>query len=98
MERAIVEMTVIAAYDISHNDRRARLAAVLQAYGDRIQKSVFILKVEPEELEDAIAKAEEILDLESDSLWFAYQCANCWKSLKTLGQSAKPDKVLFWIA
>ena len=91
-----MEMTVIAAYDISHNDRRARLAAVLQAYGDRIQKSVFILKVEPEELDLIVSKAEGILDLNSDSLWFARQCADCWKSLITMGQSSKPDKLLFW--
>ncbi|NLI04593.1 MAG: CRISPR-associated endonuclease Cas2 [Actinomycetaceae bacterium] len=90
-------MIVIAAYDVTHNDRRARLAAVLQAYGDRIQKSVFILQIDDDELASIVCKAEEILDLDSDSVWFARQCANCWKELIALGQTAKPDKLLYWV-
>lgn len=92
-----MEMIVIAAYDVAQNDRRARIAAVLQAYGDRIQKSVFILKVEHKELDDIVAKVQNILDTDTDSLWFARQCADCWESLIQLGQSAKPDRLLYWM-
>ena len=44
-------MTVIAAYDISSDRRRGRLAAEFQGWGYRIQESVFQLRVEPADLE-----------------------------------------------
>ncbi len=40
----------LAAYDISDDNRRARVARVLLSFGQRIQDSVFILHLEPEDL------------------------------------------------
>ena len=40
----------IAAYDISGNGRRTRVARVLKRYGTRIQLSVFELYLEPDDL------------------------------------------------
>lgn len=42
----------IASYDISDNRRRRRVARVLSGFGSRIQKSVFQIHVDPDELED----------------------------------------------
>ena len=42
----------IAAYDISHNGRRASVARVLLGYGDRVQKSVYEVWLEPDEVRD----------------------------------------------
>jgi CRISPR-associated protein Cas2 len=42
----------VAAYDISHNGRRASVARVLLGYGERVQKSVFEVWLEPEEVSD----------------------------------------------
>ena len=42
----------VAAYDISHNGRRASVARVLLGYGDRVQKSVYEVWLEPDELRD----------------------------------------------
>jgi CRISPR-associated protein Cas2 len=42
--------TYVAAYDISHPTHRRQAAAVLVQYGRRIQRSVFEIDVEPEEL------------------------------------------------
>lgn len=89
-------MTVIAAYDVHENDRRARLAAVLQAYGDRIQKSVFVLEVDEDELGDVQSRALRTIDTDTDSLWLARQCSSCWEELVTLGQTRAPGRVLFW--
>lgn len=46
-----MEMIVVAAYDIRHDARRSRIAAILQAVGDRVQKSVFVLDISTDELE-----------------------------------------------
>ena len=61
-------LTVIAAYDIRVDDRRARLAALLQAYGDRIQKSVFVLEVDEDELRTITTRSLAIIDPATDSV------------------------------
>lgn len=48
-------LTHVIAYDISDDHRRARIAAVLQAYGDRIQRSVFICALEADLLAEVRA-------------------------------------------
>ena len=40
----------IAAYDISHNSSRTKVARVLKQYGIRIQRSVFQIEVSKSEL------------------------------------------------
>jgi CRISPR-associated endonuclease Cas2 len=40
----------LAAYDISEDHRRTRVARILLKRGQRIQDSVFILQLEPEDL------------------------------------------------
>lgn len=42
-------LTVVAAYDVSEDRRRARVAAMLQMYGDRVQRSVFLLSLRAEQ-------------------------------------------------
>ena len=45
-------VTVVAAYDVTADNRRARLSALLQAYGDRVQRSVFLARGEAAELDE----------------------------------------------
>lgn len=40
----------LLAYDIADDRRRTKVAAVLQAYGDRVQFSVFVVDVKPARL------------------------------------------------
>ena len=40
----------VAAYDISSDFAREHVANVLAGYGQRLQRSVFLLSVEPDEL------------------------------------------------
>ena len=42
----------VAAYDITRPARRARVAEILLEYGRRVQRSVFEIEVEPEELDE----------------------------------------------
>ncbi len=89
-------VTVVAAYDVRDDPRRARLAAMLQAHGDRIQKSVFVLSLSPEEVEDIKTKAQDIINVNTDSLWLMRQCKGCWETLIQVGQATRPEKVLLW--
>jgi len=61
-------MMHLAAYDVHEDQRRAQLSALLQAYGDRIQYSVFLLGITP-----WIGK---ILELPLDIRHIAFSSAN----------------------
>lgn len=55
----------IAAYDISDDQQREKVARVLFGFGDRLQKSVFLIDLEPEdvpELKFAIGKYLSAVD------------------------------------
>lgn len=90
-------LTIVAAYDVSNDDRRARLAALLQVWGDRIQRSVFLLAVPDGELPDLIDQARRKIDTNRDSLYFFRLCQNCWNSHETIGQAHEPTDELAWI-
>ena len=54
-------LTHVIAYDISDDRRRARVSAVLQAYGDRVQRSVFICTLEAGLLSEVRSRVSEII-------------------------------------
>jgi CRISPR-associated protein Cas2 len=89
-------MIVIAAYDVSEDSRRARLAALLQSRGDRVQRSVFVLTLDEATLSQLRSLAAEIIDVDRDSLYFFRQCADCWEALDCVGQADPPRQVLYW--
>ena len=84
VDRDIMALTVLAAYDITQDRRRAKLAAVLQTWGDQIQYSVFICLITPEELPALVATVQKIIDPDEDSFFLVRQ----WPTL--LGQHADP--------
>lgn len=89
-------MMVIAAYDVSEDSRRSRLAALLQSVGDRVQKSVFVLSLAADELDVLRRKASAIIDTDEDSLYLFRQCSGCWEVIECVGQADPPRKVLHW--
>ena len=91
-------VTVVAAYGVTADNRRARLSALLQAYGDRVQRSVFLARGEAAELDELRRRAEAMLDLDQDSLYFFAQCAPCWDGRVCVGQAHSPERVLYWAA
>lgn len=89
-------LTHVVAYDISDDRRRARVAATLQAYGDRIQRSVFICTVEADLLRDIRARIGAIIDPQTDSVYVFRQCAACWGEVGVHGQATVADGPLYW--
>lgn len=89
-------MMILAAYDISADGRRSRLAALLQSVGDRVQESVFVVDLPPEEVAGLRTRAAALIDPDEDSLFFFRQCATCWSQVDTIGQAEPPEQVLCW--
>ena len=84
-------LTLLVAYDITDNQRRAHVAATLQRWGDRLQRSVFVCTMEPTDLQGMLAAVNDELDPRTDSFMVFRQCATCWERLVVIGQ-AEPRK------
>lgn len=91
-------LTVVAAYDVAADDRRARLAAVLQRVGDRVQRSVFVFTGSEQEVTEVVDQARRILDPRTDSFYVFSQCQACWEGLRCVGQAQPPAAEFFWAA
>jgi len=91
-----VALTVVIAYDVSADNRRARLAALLQQYGDKIQFSVFLCRIAEEELEALLERGRSLVDLHTDSIYVLRQCADCWEGVVSIGQAHPPEPTLYW--
>jgi CRISPR-associated protein Cas2 len=90
-------MRYIVAYDVSDDDRRARLAAVCAAYGDRIQRSVFECTLDPLELDEMVQRASLHVAAETDSLHIVPVCATCHQKRIVIGQAEIPPEVPWWV-
>ncbi len=56
---ALMALTVLVCYDISRDAAWARVAAYLQQWGDRIQRSVFVCALAPEDLDEMVSRSRK---------------------------------------
>ena len=89
-------MTILAAYDIHEDSRRAKVAAALQRWGDRIQFSVFVCTVEEDDYPKLIDSVKQIIDHNADSFLVLRQCSACWERKVILGQAEPTPPTLYW--
>lgn len=97
MDRAGLAMMLVAAYDIAEDARRAKVAAMLQMHGDRVQKSVFVLSIAADDLAELRTRVAAVVDLDQDSFYVFHQCATCWEMMGCDGQASRPEESYFWI-
>ena len=90
-------LTVLATYDIVEDSRRARVAAMLQMHGDRVQKSVFVLSLASEDLAELSDRIAAVIDTDADSFYVFHQCGECWTRVGCTGQATMPASQHFWI-
>ena len=89
-------LTYVIAYDITDDRRRSQVAAVLRAYGDRIQRSVFVCTAEPDLVTEIRSRLAGIIKPETDSVYVFRQCAACWDAVGIYGQAAVTSDPLYW--
>jgi len=93
-----VALTVLVCYDISRDASRARVAAYLQQWGDRIQRSVYICAVAPGELSEMVGRVEQMIDPDTDAVHLLPTCATCWSRLVVRGQADPAPDRPYWRA
>lgn len=89
-------MTTLVCYDISNDQARARVAAALQKWGDRIQRSVFLCTLTADDQRELVARVREMINTETDSVYFVDLCKDCWGSAEVLGQATVAPPPLYW--
>lgn len=89
-------LTVLVCYDISADGTRARGAAYLQQWGDRIQRSVFVCAIAPDELDDVRDRLARMIDSNTDAVHLLPACGTCWSKLIVLGQADRELDKPYW--
>ncbi len=79
-----------------HNTR-SRVAALVSAWGDRIQRSVYSLLLDVDDLDDLLSRIEELINLDRDAVHVFVQCQACDAKLRNIGQATVPTPDPYWI-
>jgi CRISPR-associated protein Cas2 len=77
-------MNYLICYDISQNRRRSKVARILEKSGTRLQKSVFMVDFNKEQI-ISMQKKLEIYIKTGDSLIFMPSCRNCFGEAQYIG-------------
>ena len=70
-------MKYLITYDIENNKRRKKVSDELEAYGYRVNFSVFECELNKTRMKNLVKKLEELIDKKKDSLRFYHVCENC---------------------
>ena len=70
-------MMYLITYDIENNKRRKKVSDELEAYGYRVNFSVFECELNKTKMKNLVKKLEELIDKKKDSLRFYHVCENC---------------------
>jgi len=78
----------IVCYDIPENKRRTRLSRCLDAYGRRVQLSVYEMLMDESLLDRMIADVSLFLDIDEDLFTIYPLCKNCMRGVRRIGRDA----------
>ena len=82
-------MKYLITYDIEDDKKRKKISDELEAFGYRVNYSVFECELNQTKLRKLIQKLEELVDKKYDSLRFYHICENCLPKSFELCQKAE---------
>ena len=89
-------LTTLICDDISHDQARARVAAALQQWGDRLQRSVFLCTLTHNDQTQLADRIHNMINTATDSVYFIDLCGTCWNTVQVLGQATIAPPPLYW--
>lgn len=78
-------MKYTVAYDIADDRRRLRIAKFLEAWGRRVQESVFECNLSADELQSVYDRLKELVNTERDRCHIYRLCGECAPKRLVLG-------------
>jgi len=93
----VPSVSMIVTYDIGDDRRRARVSALLSAWGDRIERSVFECRIESEEVDQLVSEIDAVIHRDHDAVHFFRQCARCDADRVHLGQADGMNADPYWV-
>ncbi len=81
-------MNYLVTYDIENDKKRKKISDELEAFGVRVNYSVFECELNKTKLKTLIKKLEELIDKRYDSIRFYHICQNCTPKSFELGNKA----------
>lgn len=88
---------ILISYDIAHPKRLRRVAKVLEAVGDRVQKSVFECGLTRDALLALRQRLRRLIDPDEDHILIQPICAYCREHMHWQGKPPAPETDMFWI-
>lgn len=88
----------VVAYDVVDDRRRLRVAKLLEAWGRRVQKSVFECDLSAEELKGVSGRLKEMLLLDEDRCHIYRLCGECAPRRTVLGSDLEPEPAAATVA
>src|SRR5262249_18952583 len=83
----VLSMFYVVAYDICDDQRRAKVAKILEDFGDRAQYSVFEMDLDHLERFEALRRRlESTIDPATDGVRLYFLCKDCRDKATLLGQ------------
>jgi CRISPR-associated protein Cas2 len=90
-------MFYVVSYDISDDDRRGRVHAILLNYGTRVQYSVFECELEPAQLGQLQARLSRLVRSDEDNLRYYRLCKDCLAQTTIVGDRPLTTDPDHWI-
>lgn len=85
-------MRYVICYDIGDDRRRKRIADTLDAYGDRLQHSVFEIVATKKVIQTCLKKLEDCINPTEDHLAVYTLCASCDANTIYFGATASAPR------
>jgi CRISPR-associated protein Cas2 len=88
---------VVVTYDVSDDARRARLAARLSMWGNRVERSVFECTLPEDGVAQLVGDVESLVDLTRDVVHVYRQCSDCRGAGHIVGAGERQESVRYWV-
>ena len=95
--KEIRHVLYLVAYDICEPKRLRKVAEACDAFGVRIEKSVFECDLPPEQFDRLWCRLIDLIKEDEDAVVAYRICASCHRQIESIGVVPRPEKPLCYI-
>jgi CRISPR-associated protein Cas2 len=88
---------VVVAYDIACDKRRRKIAKILEAYGVRMNFSVFECFAGPAKIREMKDELQKTMHIKEDSILYYYICKKCINKIERQGNISSNNEMVILI-